>query len=264
MPEGQVAHYNALSLSRLVGGEITRVESSEPRAALHDFERRLTGDRVAAARAVGKHHLLEFDSGRLLHSHLRMSGRWRVVAPGRSIARGGLWLALHTPRGIATLHRCPSVRLLEPGEPLPGPVRALGPDLLSERVDPERATEIAFAQTDPDRQVGDALLDQRLVSGVGNAYKAEALFLAGVSPWRPIAEVSRDEARRIGRLSAQLLAEGVAQRGRIQPYRTPSGRRDRWVYRRAGKPCRECGTAIRSQGQGDANRTAYWCPRCQD
>ena len=263
MPEGQVAHFNAQELSRLVGQEITKIESAEPRAAMHDFERRLSGDRVSGARAVGKHHLLEFDSGRVLHSHLRMSGRWRVFEPGRGVPGAGLWLALHTPAGTAALHRCPLVRLLEPGEPLPGPIRALGPDLLADQVNPGRATALALRSADPGREVGDALLDQRLVSGVGNAYKAEVLFLAKVSPWRPLADVSWDDAERIGELSAELLADGVRQRGRIQPYRTPSGRMDRWVYRRTGKPCRDCGTPIRSRGQGDANRTAYWCPNCQ-
>jgi len=258
-----VAHFNAQEISRLVGKDITLIESPEPRAALHDFERRLAGDRIAAARAVGKHHLLEFDSGRILHSHLRMSGRWRVFAPGRRVPRAGLWLALHTPDGTAALHRCPSVRLLESGESLPGPVRALGPDLLADEVDPARATAVALAHADQNREVGDALLDQRLISGIGNAYKAEALFLARVSPWRPLADVSADEAERIGRMASELLADGVRRRGRIQPYLTPSGRMGTWVHRRAGKPCRECGAPIRSRGQGDENRTAYWCPACQ-
>jgi endonuclease-8 len=263
VPEGQVAHYNAARLARLVGHAIRRVESPEPRAALHDFERRLRDDRILAARAVGKHHLLAFRSGRVLHSHLRMSGRWRLLAPGRLPARAGLWLALHTDAGTAALYRCPAVRLLEPHEPLPAPVAALGPDLLDPDVDPGLATAAALLAADPERAVGDALLDQRLLSGVGNAYKAEALFRAGVSPWRRLADLTAAEARDIGRISASLLADGVRHAGRIRPYRAPSGRRGRWVYRRAGRPCRECSTPIVSRGQGDANRTAYWCPRCQ-
>jgi len=258
-----VAHFNAARLSRLAGQDVHEVESPEPRAAAHQFVRRLTGDRIAAARAVGKHHLLEFDSGRVLHSHLRMSGRWRVLEPGVRAPRVHLWLALRTDAGTAALYRCPAIRLLEPHEPLPAPIAALGPDLLDPAVDPGLATARAVMSADPARAVGDALLDQRLISGVGNAYKAEALFLARVSPWRPLADLTEAEATEIGRISSQLLADGVRRAARILPYRAPSGRLDRWVYRRAGKPCRECGTAIASRGQGDANRTAYWCPACQ-
>jgi endonuclease-8 len=263
VPEGQVAHYNAAQLSRLAGYEVRAVDSPQPRAARHDFERRLCGDRIAAARALGKHHLLEFDSGRVLHSHLRMSGRWRVLDPGRRASRANLWLALHTDAGTAALYRCPAVRLLEPHEPLPAPVAALGPDLLDPAIDPGSATARALSAANPSRAVGEALLDQRLVSGVGNAYKAEALFLARVSPWRPLADLTASEAEEIGRVSSELLANGVRQAGRIQPYRAPSGHQGKWVYRRAGRPCRDCGTPIVSRGQGDANRTAYWCPRCQ-
>jgi endonuclease-8 len=192
-----------------------------------------------------------------------MSGRWRVLEPGRHVPRANLWLALHTDAGTAALYRCPAVRLLEPHEPLPAPVAALGPDLLDPATDPAAATARALMAADPLRAVGEALLDQRLVSGVGNAYKAEALFLARVSPWRQLASLTEVEAGEIGRISSELLVEGVRQRGRIQPYRAPSGRLGKWVYRRAGKPCRECSTAIVARGQGDANRTAYWCPRCQ-
>ncbi|MDH3227325.1 MAG: hypothetical protein OEM67_09600 [Thermoleophilia bacterium] len=160
MPEGQVAHYNAAQLARLAGCDLRAVESPEPRAAQNDFERRLSGDRITAARAVGKHHLLEFDSGRVLHSHLRMSGRWRVLGPGRRPPRANLWLALQTDAGTAALYRCPAVRLLEPHEPLPAPIAALGPDLLDPAVDPGAATARALLAADPGRTVGEALLDR--------------------------------------------------------------------------------------------------------
>jgi endonuclease-8 len=263
VPEGQVAHFNASELSRLAGGELLGVEAPEPRTRVHDFPGRLGGDAIEAARAVGKHHLLSFASGRVLHSHLRMSGRWRVLSPGRSVSRRGLWLALHTDAGTAALYRCPSVRLLEAHEPLPGPVAALGPDLLAPAVDPGPVLLGAMRATDPGRAIGDALLDQRLTSGVGNAYKAEALFLAGVSPWSAIGDVDDERLRHLGELCAELLADGVRRRGRIVTRDLPGGRPGRWVYRRAGRPCHRCGATVRSRGQGDANRTSYWCPGCQ-
>lgn len=264
MPEGQVSHHNAGRLgAALTGREILRVEAPEPRMALQDPIGRLTGDRVSAARAYGKHHLLELASGRRLHSHLRMSGAWRVVAPGRPLRRSGLFLALHVEGAVAALYRCPMVRLLEPHEPLPGPIVALGPDLLDPGVDPAEATLHALRATDGGRAIGEALLDQHLVSGIGNAYRAETLFLAGVSPWRPVATLDDDALREIGATAARLLAEGVRERGRITTHRGAAGRGGRWVHRRANRPCRRCGASIASRGQGDGNRTAYWCPICQ-
>ena len=148
-------------------------------------------------------------------------------------------------------------------------IAALGPDLLDDGVDPAVAMVAALRRCDPTRQVGEAVMDQRLVSGIGNVYKSESLFLAGVDPWRAVGSVTEDEALEIGRIANELLAKGVRQRGRISTYEppgrppglAPSGQK--WVYRRQGHPCRRCGTRIRSRGQGDANRTTYWCPGCQ-
>ncbi|MFN0090987.1 MAG: DNA-formamidopyrimidine glycosylase family protein, partial [Acidimicrobiales bacterium] len=136
MPEGQVSHRNALRLTAaLADRELVRVEAPEPRLASQRLPERLTGERVVAAEAVGKHHLLRFASGRVLHSHLMMSGVWRLGGAGRAPLRSGLFLALWTADHVATLYRCPRVRLLEPGEPLPRALLAVGPDLLGARVD---------------------------------------------------------------------------------------------------------------------------------
>jgi endonuclease-8 len=103
-----------------------------------------------------------------------------------------------------------------------------------------------------DREVGDALLDQRLVAGVGNLWKAEALWAARVSPWRPIAEIADEELAGVVVAAATLMRRSVA-----------GGRNPRTVYRRAGRPCPRCATPIRSYPQGEWARTAYWCPTCQ-
>ncbi|MCB0874177.1 MAG: Fpg/Nei family DNA glycosylase [Thermoleophilia bacterium] len=270
MPEGQVSHRNALRFTRALAGEpVTEVWSTTPRVETLDIAERLTGDVVDRAEARGKHHLLWFVSGRVLHSHLMMSGVWRLLAAGRPVPDGQLFLAIGTPRWVAALYRCPNMRLLEPGTPLPPAVAALGPDLLDDGVDPGTAMVAALRRCDPTRQVGEAVMDQRLVSGIGNVYKSESLFLAGVDPWRAVGSVTEDEALEIGRIANELLAKGVRQRGRISTYEppgrppglAPSGQK--WVYRRQGHPCRRCGTRIRSRGQGDANRTTYWCPGCQ-
>jgi endonuclease-8 len=270
VPEGQVSHRNAGRFTRaLAGRPVLRAWTDEPRVLPQRIPERLAGDTVEGAEARGKHHLLRFASGRVLHSHLMMSGVWRLVPDGRPVRPGGLYLAIQVPGATAALYRCPQVRLLEPGEPLPAAVRRLGPDLLDEHTDPGADTAARLAATEPTRQVGDAVMDQRIVSGIGNVYKSETLFLAGVDPWRAVGSLTPPEAVRIGEIAAGLLAKGVRERGSISTYdppgrppgAAPSGAK--WVYGRRGRPCRRCGTPIRSRGQGDANRTTYWCPRCQ-
>lgn len=268
MPEGHVSHRNALRFTAaLVGHEIVRVETPEPRMEAQELPRRLLGERVSAAEAVGKHHLLRFESGRVLHSHLMMSGVWRLMPATRTPSRGGLFLALWTRSHVATLYRCPQVRLLEPGQPLPTSLRATGPDLLDSEVDPGPAAGAALARLEAGRQVGDALMDQRVVSGIGNVYKSETCFLTGIDPWRAVGSLTPEEATALGATAARLLGEGVRDAGAIRTFRPPDAppwsRERTWVYGRRGRPCRRCGTRVRSRGQGDDNRTTYWCPTCQ-
>ena len=128
-----------------------------------------------------------------------------------------------------------------------GKTGRLGPDILAAPIDPERLRRV-----DQRRQVGDVLLDQRVVAGIGNLWRAEALWAAGVSPWRTVGKTSDPELEDVLGQARRLMAaslEGVRSR--------------RAVYRRSGRPCRRCGTAISSRGQGDDNRIAYWCPGCQ-
>lgn len=268
MPEGQVSHRNALRFGRaLAGRPLVRVEAPEPRLADQRIPERLAGDAVSAAEAVGKHHLLRFASGRVLHSHLMMSGVWRLLPASRAPRPGGLFLALWTAGGVAALYRCPRVRLLEPGEPLPRDLRATGPDLLDAAVDPGAAAAAALARLEPTRLVGEALMDQRVVAGVGNVYKSETCFLAGVDPWRPVGSLSPDEAAALGATAARLMSADVRDGGPIRTYRPPAApawsRERTWVYGRRGKPCRRCGAPVRARGQGDANRTTYWCAGCR-
>jgi endonuclease-8 len=267
VPEGQVSHRNALRLTAaLAGSPLTRVEAPEPRLTPQRIPERLEGDRVERVEARGKHHLVRFASGRVLHSHLQMSGVWRLARASRPVSRRGLWLVLGTREWMASQYRGPLLRLLEPGEPLPAIVTGVGPDLLDPGIDPAEAAAAGLGRIEPSRQVGEALMDQRVVSGVGNVYKSETCFLAGIDPWRPVGGLTAGEARALGSTAARLLAAGVRERGAIRTYRPPGGlaaERGHWVYGRAGRPCRRCGTPVRSRGQGDANRTTYWCPACQ-
>jgi endonuclease-8 len=268
VPEGQVSHRNAVRFQEaLAGRPVVRVEAPEPRLAGQRIPERLEGDTVSGSEAVGKHHLLRFESGRTLHSHLMMHGVWRLLPASMRPRPGGLFLALWTAGHVAALYRCPRVRLLEPGEPLPRDLRAAGPDLLDAGVDPGEAAAAAMARLEPSRQVGEALLDQRVVAGVGNVYKSETCFLAGVDPWRPVGTLRPGEAAELGTTAARLMADDARTGGAIRTFRPPLAppwsHERTWVYGRAGRPCRRCGARIRARGQGDANRTTYWCPGCQ-
>jgi len=243
MPEGDSLHRAARALQVLVG-ERVEVETPHPQAAAKQLAPRLDGRRLESAQAVGKNLLLGFDGGLVLRSHLRMRGRWQV-RPRGSPRRGRPWLVLASPTHEALLWNGPVLELTR------GAVPRLGPDILA--APPDLAAMVAGLRgADQSRELGEALLDQRLVAGIGNVWRAEALWHAHVSPWRRLGDVSPDELERVLGEAARLMRAAL-----------DGGRTGRAVYRRAGRPCLRCGTPIRSRGQGDDNRIAYWCPACQ-
>jgi endonuclease-8 len=242
MPEGDALHRAARRLQILVG-ETVEVESPNPRAAATGVAEQLDGRRLEGVEAVGKNLLLTFEGGLVLRSHLRMSGRWTVRERG-AMTQGRPWLVLRGRGREAVLWGGPVLELSKRA------VRRLGPDILARTPDVDRIA--ANLRSDPRRELGDALLDQRLVAGIGNVWKAEGLWRASVSPWRRVGETSDAELRTVLEEAARLMRRSV-----------DSGREERSIYRKAGRPCPRCGTAIESRGQGDANRTAYWCPSCQ-
>jgi endonuclease-8 len=243
VPEGDALHRAAARLRPLVGQRI-EAESPNPRGQATRVARVIDGRVLDSVEAVGKHLLLRFEGGVVLRSHLGMNGRWRVSS--RGTARRGLpWLVLRGGAWEATQWNGPLLTLEE------RPVRRLGPDLLAQETRP-RDVVPRLRGSDQRRLVGEALVDQRIVAGIGNMWLAEALWQARVSPWRRLEEVSDDV------LEAALGWAREAMRASVRGNRAP-----RTIYRRAGRPCRRCGTPIESRGLGDANRTAYWCPHCQ-
>jgi endonuclease-8 len=212
---------------------------------------RLDGRQLEAAEARGKHLLLHFGE-LVLHSHLGMSGGWHVYrrgAPWRR-PRAAAWAVLSGKEQEAVQFGGPTLRLLSAERVRRDPVLArLGPDILAPGFDP--APVIAAMRADPSRGLGDALLDQTLVAGIGNIFKSEACFAARLDPWRPVGDLTDEE------LGAVLLAAHEQMSRAVE-----SGRHDWRVYRRRA-PCSGCRGRISSRGQGDANRTTYWCPRCQ-
>jgi endonuclease VIII len=243
MPEGDSLHRTARSLQVLVGERVA-VETPNPRAAAAVSAAALDGRRLESVEAVGKNLLLRFEGGLVLRSHLRMSGRWQVVERGTA-RRGTPWLVLTGAEREARLWNGPVLELSARG------TRRLGPDILAEP--PDVAAMVANLRREHEsRALGDALLDQRLVAGIGNVWKAESLWHAQLSPWLRLGDVTDEEL-------CLLLAEAA----RLMRAALERGRNERVVYRHAGRPCPRCGAPIRSRGQGDDNRTAYWCPGCQ-
>ncbi|MFE0046073.1 DNA-formamidopyrimidine glycosylase family protein [Streptomyces albireticuli] len=259
MPEGDTVWRTAQRLHGALAGEpLTRSDLRVPRLATVD----LTGRRVLDVLPRGKHLLTRVEGGLTLHSHLRMDGSWRVFAPGERW-RGGpshqiravLANAAHTAVG----YRLPVLELLRTADEA-AVVGHLGPDLLGPDWDAAEALRRLLA--DPARPLGEALLDQRNLAGIGNVYKSELCFLLRVSPWLPVAELPAPE--RLPTLAKKLLE---ANKGRPTRITTADARRDHqlWVYGRAGRPCRRCGTVLRTADQGTPGqeRPTYWCPRCQ-
>ncbi|MEO8290502.1 MAG: DNA-formamidopyrimidine glycosylase family protein [Gaiellaceae bacterium] len=240
MPEGDAVHRVAERLS-VLEGEIVTALSPHPRAALLGIVERIDGKRLERVEAIGKNLLLTFEGGLVVRSHLRMHGRWHVQPAGRPVL-GKPWLVLRGGAWQAVQRNGP---VLELGAQK---VARLGPDIMRAPPDLEGMIE-RFRKTDQERALGEAILDQRLVAGVGNMWKAEVLFVARVSPWTHLRDLADDDLRRV-------LAE--AARAMQAPRR-----RGRFVYRRAGRPCTRCGASVRSWPQGDDARMAYWCPGCQ-
>jgi len=244
MPEGDSLHRAARRLQALVGERVS-VETPHPRAAALGVAGTLDGRRLESVEAVGKNLLLTFEGGLVLRSHLRMRGRWQVRERGARGWTGRPWLVLRASAHEALLWNGPVLELTGRA------VRRLGPDILADPPELERMVDNLRGEH-PTRELGDALLDQRLVAGIGNLWKAEALWRARVSPWAPLGEASDEELERVLDEAARLMRASLE-----------GARGERAVYRRAGRPCPRCGERIRSRGQGDDNRTVYWCPRCQ-
>jgi endonuclease-8 len=255
VPEGDTVWNTAQVVGRaLTGQRIQRSDFRVPRLAAAN----VSGWSVVESASRGKHLLLRLatpaDERYTLHSHLRMDGAWRVYAPGERW-RGRthtIRVALHTVATVAVgfhLHELADEHRL---------VGHLGPDLLGADWDPAEATR--RLRTRPDRAIADALLDQRNLAGIGNLYKAETLFLRGLSPWTPVSGV--DDLEGLVDLAQRRLASNL---GRWDQATTGSLRRGekQWVFERAGSPCRRCGTTIRRASEGDYERLTYWCPTCQ-
>ncbi len=253
MPEGDVVWYTARRLHEaLAGRTLIRSDFRVPGLATAD----LTSEVVTETVSRGKHLFTRTGNGLTVHTHLRMDGTWRVRPAAERIRdshRIRLLLANEDWQAIG--YQLSVVELIHSSEEAKV-TGHLGPDLLGPDWDRDEAVRRLSAE--PDRAIGEALLDQRNLAGIGNVYKAEVLFLRGLSPWQPAGDVT--DLGALADLAKRLLEANKERFGHIT---TGSMRRgeEHWVYGRRGRPCRRCGTPIRSAGQQD--RITFWCPSCQ-
>ncbi|MFD1546440.1 DNA-formamidopyrimidine glycosylase family protein [Nonomuraea guangzhouensis] len=257
MPEGDAVYRTAARLRGALDGRVlTRSDFRVPRHATAD----LSGRTVLASLSRGKHLLTRVEGGLTVHTHLRMDGSWRVLPAGRRTAPGDqVRLVLANEQWQAVGVRLGVVDLLKTADE-DRVVGHLGPDLLGDDWDPDEAVRRLRAA--PDRAIGEALLDQRNLAGLGTIYRAETLFLRGIWPWRKVGDI--EDLDGLVRLAQRLLTANKTHAATVTTGdRRPGGQT--WVYGRAGRPCRRCGTRI-SRGEMGAQpqeRLVLWCGDCQ-
>jgi endonuclease-8 len=258
VPEGDTIHAAARKVgAALVGKEIVSIETPHPRFGKDRWPERLEGRLVQSVDAHGKHLFLRFEGDLTLHSHLRMGGAWGVYPQGKRWHRSPrrAWLVIRTPQHEVVQFDGPVLELMtESRTRFDLRLAALGPDILAAELDEKRFLT-RLREDDPTRGIGDALLDQRNIAGIGNVWKSEGCFDAAIDPWRKVGDVSDEEALSIVRATRPRMQESASRGGHIRGLQ---------VYDRTGRPCPRCKKGrIRARGQGDDNRTTYWCPECQ-
>ncbi len=259
MPEGDAVYRTAKQLGHALDDRVlTRSDFRVPRHATAD----LRGRTVLTTVSRGKHLLTRVEGGLTIHTHLRMDGSWRVTPPGRPVPPGDVarlilanaeWQAIGIRLGMVDLVR---------SDREAGLVGHLGPDLLGP--DWDAALAGRNLKREPARVIGEALLDQRCLAGIGTIWRAETLFLARLSPWRVVGSMTADEAEAVATLAHRIMA---ASKGNPGPVTTgdPRPGRSLFVYGRARRPCRRCGNPVSSGelGAQPYERLIYWCRVCQ-
>lgn len=261
MPEGDSVYKFAARLRAVLEGhEILAARSHGPGPVPQVH--RIVGATCTAVRPQGKNMLISFDNGLVLRGHLRMYGTWHIYRPGQPWQRpeSQARLVLEVQDAIVVNFSAPVIELLEE-RALPAfePVAKLGPDLLDDSFDAEDALANFRAPHLAELTIGDAIMDQRVMAGIGNIWKNEALFYAGINPWRLVGELDDETLRHLIRTAQALLRASVRKPNTLNIMRRPR----MYAYMRGGQPCRRCFTRMRSVPQGHDIRHTAWCPKCQ-
>ena len=278
MPEGDTIYRAARALQRAIGGKVvTGFETGLAKLARVDDDSPIVGRVVEKVESRGKWLLIFFSGDLILVTHMLMSGSWHLYRVGerwrmgrsrmRVVIKTADWEAVAFNVPIAELY---SARSLEKSSQVP----RLGPDILSEEFTVEGgvARLIEYGQENPDAEIGVVLLNQRVMAGLGNVYKSEVAFAAGVNPFRAMRTITKREMEMVVDFAQRYMKSNVAE-GTGVGIVTRSGNRqtthamDReerlWVYRRQGQECRRCGATVMMRKQGVQVRSTYWCPECQ-
>ena len=274
MPEGDTIYRTATTLNRaLAGRTVTAFETAYAHLARVDDDAAIKGRRVESVTSAGKHVLIEFQGGLVLRTHMRMNGSWHLYRPGERwrVSRAAMRIVVATDEWVAVAFNVPVAEFLRKHDvSRRSAVAALGPDLLADEFDMDAA--VSRMRSRAREPIADVLLNQRVVAGIGNVYKSESLFAAGVHPFTPVEGLDNEtlvtllgHARRL--LKANIKPTSPAQIITYGGLSRPTGRMDfgrgLWVYGRRGQPCRTCGTPIEAKKTGPHARGTYWCPRCQ-
>jgi endonuclease-8 len=274
MPEGDTIWRAARTMHlALAGRVVTGFETALAQLARANDDAPFAGRTIDAVESAGKHLLVRFSGGLVLRTHQRMHGSWHLYRPGERWRkpRSAMRVVLATDAWVAVAFHVPVAELLDPGAVARQPdLRALGPDLLDPAFDAEEAVRRMRARG-PGEPVDEVLLNQRVLAGIGNEFKSEVLFAAGVHPACGVGSLSDEELRRLVEVALrQLRANRGAAGGDAFAWRggrRTTGRMDPrarlWVYGRGGEPCRRCGAPVAYARRGIHARGTYWCPRCQ-
>ena len=273
MPEGDTIYRAAATLNRALAGKpVVRFESVFPALTRIHEDHPFTGALVERVAAAGKHLLMHFSNGYVLRTHMRMNGSWHIYRPGErwQRSRQRMRVLVATADFEAVGFDIPVAELVT-NERLAKhrDLARLGPDVLDDRFDREEA--LARLRAGPAMMVADALVNQRILAGLGNVYKSEVLFVCRVSPFAPVSVLTDEQLACLVDAAQKLLRANVAEK--LAPMTTYTGyrrttrradpRERLWVYGRARRPCRRCGTPIEIRTQGADARLTYWCPTCQ-
>jgi len=273
MPEGDTIFRAARTLHRaLAGKQVTAFQSMLPALNRIDDDAPLAGRTIERVHSRGKHLLIHFSGGLVLRTHMRMNGSWHIYRPGEKWQRPrrDMRILLTTADFEAVGFNIPVAEFMsERAVAKNAALRSLGPDVLADDFDATKVLENLRARSQS--EIAEALLNQRVLAGLGNVYKSEVLFICGINPFKPVALVSDADLTSVVDASRRVLktnvSEGLELMTTYSGLRRTTGRsnpRDRlWVYGRANLPCRRCGMLIRVQKQGPDARLTYWCPRCQ-
>ncbi len=274
MPEGDTIFRAARTLHRALAGQVvTRFETQLPALARVDADHSISGRTVESVKASGKWLLMQFSGDLTLLTHMLMSGSWHIYRPGETWQRGRFhmrivvetasFVAVGFDVPIAEFHSGASLVRREG-------FNRLGPGILADDFD--EASAVRCLAERPELEIGVVLLNQSVLAGIGNVFKSEVCFLAGVNPFQKIGELTASQMGSLVHTARRLMQANIGDSAgdRIVTYsglRRTTGRSDPsarlWVYGRAGEPCRKCGTIIVSRRQGLGARVTFWCPACQ-